>query len=144
MSTGTTAIQDVQTAAMAALAADSTFMALVPGGVWDYVPADPTWPYVCLEAASERPMDGLGSALGSQGREVELTFAIFSAYQGRKEQSAILDRLVAVLRHTSLTVTGWAHHMTDFAGADQFSMFEVGNVRAGSTQARMTVYVTEA
>ena len=70
-------------------------MAAVPGGVWDYVPDDPTWPYICLESADEVPFD----TYGKQGRTVRLTFAIFSAYQGRAEQFTVLDSLVRLLRH---------------------------------------------
>jgi hypothetical protein len=115
-------------------------MTAVPGGVWDYVPADPTWPYVCLESAEERPND----SIGAQGRTVDLTFAIFSSYQGRTEQMSILDSLVRVLRYTRLTMTGWDHLMTDYTGGRAISPFDVGNTRAGALQASFDVEVVEA
>lgn len=144
MSTGKTALSAVIASVMAALAADSTLMVAVPGGAWDYVPADPTWPYLCLDSAREEAMDTLGSGFGSQGRTVGLTFAIFSAYQGRTEQLAILTSLVRVLRNTSLTISGWTHAGTEYLGADMVGLFEAGNVRAGSTSASFEIRVRDA
>ena len=147
MSTGKTALSAVQASVMAVLAADTTLMAAVPGGVWDYVPADPTWPYVCLESASESPFD----TYGRQGRTVSLTFAIFSDYQGRAQQFAILDDLVRLLRHVDLDtlgspspLTGWQHLATWHTGSQAISPFDAGNTRAGSTQVTFEVQVVEA
>jgi hypothetical protein len=144
MSTGKTALSAVIASVMAALAADSTFMAAVPGGVWDYVPADPTWPYVCLDSASEAPADTMGSGAGSQGRRVLLTFAVFSLYQGRTQQLTILDSLARVLRYASPTITGWTHLQTRYIGARAVGLFELGDARAGSTSADVEVWVRDA
>lgn len=144
MSVGKTAMTAVQTAAMAVLAADPALATLVPGGVWDYVPDEPTWPYVCLEAASEAPMDAMGDGLGSQGRVVTLTFTVFSQHQGRAEQYAVVDALIALLRETSLTLTGWRHLATWHDGTTATSPFEVGNVRAGSSSVTFRMQVIEA
>lgn len=145
MSTGKTALTAVVTAAMATLAAGSP--PLAAGGVWDYVPADPTWPFVCLDAADEVPDD----TYGAQGRRVHLTFAIFSNYQGRLEQFAILDEVIARLRHVSLAGTGspdplagWEHIVTEDTGSQAISPFEVGNTRAGQTQVSFEVRVVES
>lgn len=148
MTTGKTALPAVQAAVMAVLAADATLMAAVTGGVWDYVPANPTWPYVCLESASEEPFD----TYGRQGRTVRLTLAIFSEYQGRSEQFAILDALVRLLRHVDLDtaggspapLAGWEHLATWHTGSQAISPFDVGNTRAGSTQVTFEVQVVEA
>lgn len=147
MSTGKTALPAVVAAVMATLAADSALMALVPGGVWDYVPADPTWPFICLDSADEQPED----TYGAQGRRVQLTFAIFSAYQGRAQQFDILDALIALLRHVKLTVpvspsllSGWEHIVTWHTGSQAISPFEVGNTRAGQTQVSFEVRVVES
>ncbi len=68
MSTGKTALSAVQAAVMGLLAADAGLMALAPGGVWDYVPADPTFPYICLEEAEEVPDDTYGAQVrGASG-----------------------------------------------------------------------------
>lgn len=142
-STGKTALSAVEAAVMALLAADATLMAASPGGVWDYVPADPSWPYVCLESAVETPKDTLGRNVGSQGRTVELTFLVLSQYQGRQEQTTVLDALVRVLRHGSLTVTGWSHQMTRYTRGDLLSPFEVGSVRAGWARAIFEIDVKE-
>ena len=149
MSTGKTALSAVQAAAMDLLATDATLMALVPGGVWDYVPADPAFPYVCLEEVEEVPDD----TYGAQGRKVRLTFLILSTYQGRSEQFAILDELVRLLRHSTLTMagsppllTGWEQVGSAlwYDGGRAISPFDVGNTRAGGTQARFEVQVVES
>ena len=142
MSTGKTAMTAVQTSVMAVLAADAPLMALVPGGVWDYVPEDPSWPYVCLESAEEVPED----TYALQGRRVRLTFSIFSVFQGRAEQFAILDALVRLLRHTQLVIAGWEQigsacwHL----GSQAISPFDVGNTRAGGTLVTFEVQVVES
>lgn len=146
MSTGKTALPSVIAAAMATLAADVTLMAAVPGGVWDYVPADPTWPFICLDSAEETPED----TYSAQGRRVRLTFSIFSDYQGRAQQFDILDTLIALLRHVKLgagspsLLAGWEHIVTWHTGSQAISPFEVGNTRAGQTQVTFEVQVVES
>jgi hypothetical protein len=147
VSTGKTALPAVIAAAMATLAADSALMALVPGGVWDYVPADPTWPFICLDSADEVPED----TYSAQGRRVRLTFAIFSDYQGRAQQFDVLDALIGLLRHVKLGGTsspdplaGWEHIVTWHTGSQAISPFEVGNTRAGQTQVTFEVQVVES
>ena len=146
MSLGKTALTAVQTAVMAVLAQDGPLMALVPGGVWDFVPADPVWPYLCLDSADEVPDD----TYGAQGRKVHLTFAVFSNYQGRAEQFALVDQIIALLRHVKLTVvgspsllSGWAHLATWHTGTQAISPFEVGNTRAGQTLVSFEFIVLE-
>lgn len=147
MSTGKTALPAVIAAAMATLAADSTLMAATPGGVWDYVPADPTWPFICLDSAEETPED----TYSAQGRRVRLTFAIFSDYQGRAQQFDLLDLLIALLRQTKLgglsspdPLAGWEHIVTWHTGSQAISPFEVGGTRAGQTQVTFEVQVMES
>jgi hypothetical protein len=143
MTAGKTALTAVQTAVMAALANDATLMAAAPGGVWDYVPDEPTWPYVCLEDIDEAANDTFGNGTGSQGRVVNLTFTVFSNYAGRSEQFTILDHLVRVLRYTTLTIAGWTHMQTVHTGSKAVSPFDMGNVRAGSTMVTFAVWVRE-
>jgi hypothetical protein len=145
MSTGKTALPAVVAAVMATLADGSPPIAA--GGVWDYVPADPTWPFICLDGADEAPDD----SYSAQGRKVHLTFSIFSNYQGRKEQFEILDAVIALLRHVKLTATGspdplsgWEHVVTWHTGSQAISPFEVGNTRAGQTQVSFEVQVVES
>lgn len=144
MSTGKTALTAVQAAVMAHLANDATLMAAVPGGVWDYVPEDPVWPYVCLESAEEVGADTMGDGAGSQGRMVTLTFVVFSNYQGRKEQFEIVDHLIRLLRETRLSITGWMQLATWHDGSRATSPFEIGNARAGSSSVTFRVHVLEA
>ena len=145
MSTGKTALPAVIAAVMAQLANSSPTIAA--GGVWDYVPADPVWPFICLDSADEQPDD----TYGLQGRKVHLTFAIFSNYQGRTEQFAILDLMIALLRHVKFGVggsppllSGWEHIVTWHTGSVAISPFEVGNTRAGATQVSFEVQVVES
>jgi hypothetical protein len=144
MSAGRTALAAVQSAVMAVLTTDAPLQTLVPGGVWDYVPADPVWPYLCLESAEEAPADAMGDSLGSQGRMVTLVFTVFSDYQGRKEQFDVVDALVRLLRETKLTITGWMQLATWHDGSRAISPFEVGNARAGSSSVTFRVHVLEA
>ena len=145
MSTGKTALPAVIAAVMATLADGSPPIAA--GGVWDYVPADPTWPFICLDSADEQPDD----TYGAQGRKVHLTFSLFSNYQGRQEQFEILDSVIALLRHVKLAGTGspdllsgWEHIVTWHTGSQAISPFEVGNTRAGQTQVSFEVLVVES
>ena len=141
MASGVTALVAVCSATMKAIGDDGAFMALVPGGAWDYVSDKPVWPYVCLESADEaEPPDG-GDNYGGQGRVVTLTFAIFSKYQGRLEQFNILNELVRVLRHVRLNVVGWEYLQTWYDGARAVSPFEAGNLLAGQTTATFRVRV---
>jgi len=149
MSTGKTALTAVQASVMAVLAADVTLMAAVPGGVWDYVPADPVWPFICLESADEQPDD----TYSLQGRKVHFTFAIFSDYQGRSQQFAILDHLVRLLRHVDLNALGSPSPLAGWeqigraawhTGSQAISPFEVGNTRAGQTLVSFEVQVLES
>lgn len=149
MSEGRTALTAVVSAVMRVLANDATLMAAVTGGVWDYVPADPTWPFICLDSADEVPDD----TYGAQGRKVHLTFAIFSDYQGRSEQFGILDSLVRLLRHVDLNVLGSPSPLAGWeqigraawhTGSQAISPFEVGNTRAGQTQVSFEIQVMES
>lgn len=147
MSTGKTALSAVQAAVMDILATDQALMALVTGGVWDYVPADEVFPYVCLESADELPDD----TYGRQGRKVHLTFLVLSTYQGRAEQFAVVDALVRLLRQTPLDIAGspailagWTHVVTWHTGSRAISPFDVGNSRAGGTQVDFEVVVVES
>ena len=144
MSVGKSAMADVQTAVMATLAADSQLMAAVPGGVWDYVPDAPVWPYVCLESVDEVGADSQGSEAGSQGRFVTLTFVVFSNYQGRQEQFTVVGHLLRLLRETRITISGWVHLATWHDASRATSPFEAGNARAGSSSVVFRVHVLEA
>jgi hypothetical protein len=111
------------------------------------VPADPVWPFICLDSADEEPDD----TYGAQGRKVHLTFSLFSNYQGRQEQFEILDSVIALLRHVKLAGTGspdllsgWEHIVTWHTGSQAISPFEVGNTRAGQTQVSFEVLVVES
>lgn len=144
MSAGKTALSAVQTAVMAVVAADGVLAGVVPGGVWDYVPEEPVWPYLCLESAEEVPADTMGDGAGSQGRIVTLVFTVFSNYQGRLEQFQVIDALVRLLRETRLTIAGWEQLATWYDVGRATSPFEAGNARAGMSSVTFRVHVLEA
>lgn len=144
MSTGKTALPAVVTAQMAAFANDATLMAALPGGLWDYVPAEPTFPYACLDSATETPKDRFGSGTGSQGRVVRLSFVVFSTYQGRAEQWTIADHLIRLARHVALSIAGWEHQLSTHTGTEAFSPFDLGSLLAGMTRVTFEITVKES
>jgi hypothetical protein len=143
MSTGDTALPDVQESVIARLRSDATLQTLAPGGVWDYAPMDPVFPNVVVEDAMETSADTFGSGSGSQGRSVMLTLTVFSLAQGRAEQFVILRRLVRLLRHQDLAIDGWDHLLTEFVGAHAISPFAMGDGRAGATTVKLQIDVRQ-
>lgn len=108
ITTGKSALSAVHAAVYAALSADATLAARAPGGVFDHVPQDPTFPYVRLGGFAE-DTDDTG---GTQARRVQFVVHGFSTYRGAKEVYAIVDRVIALLRYTALTCVGWTHDDT--------------------------------
>lgn len=143
MTTGKSALSAVQAGVYAALTGDATLRTLAPGGVWDHVPEDPTWPYVRIGELSEAPRD----TSGVQRRKVAITIHAWSQYRGRAEALAIIDRVVALLRYTALTLTGWVHESADTTHdateADEPMLLDDA-VEVQHALADFTVYVTEA
>jgi hypothetical protein len=119
------ALSAVQAAVYTVLAGDATLLTLAPGGVWDHVPQNPTWPYVRVGGMAEDPMD----TAGMQGRLVTFVVHAWSQYRGVKEAYAIVDRVVALLRYAPLSLgSDWTHcdtkHMT--SQADEPTLSEGG------------------
>jgi hypothetical protein len=105
ITTGKSALSAVHAAVYGVLKNDATLATLVPGGIWDHVPQDPTWPYVRIGGLLEEPDD----TMGRQGRGVALVVHVWSQYRGASEGYGIIDRVIALLRYTALTPTGWTH-----------------------------------
>jgi hypothetical protein len=107
MTAGKSALSAVHAAVYGVLSADATLGTLAPGGVWDHVPQDQAvWPYVRVGSVDEVPDD----TAGRQGRKVTFTVHVWSQYRGLKEVYALVDRVMALLRYTSLTLgASWAH-----------------------------------
>lgn len=98
------AASPVAEALFALLTLDATLEALAPGGIHDDVPQDPTYPHVWLELLTETDRRGLGT--GSLP-ELELRVHVFAVYPGKRTAQAIVDRVIALLKDTALTITGW-------------------------------------
>ena len=109
---GNTALLAVHEAAYALAAGDATLMALAP--IYDAVPQDEGLPWIRLEIA-EVPDD----TAGQQGMVETLLFTVASAYRGLRESYQVADRLIALFRHTVLTVTGWECERILYQGAKQ-------------------------
>jgi hypothetical protein len=101
----TTATLPVQQALYTVLSADSTLMAKLAGGVLDYVPAEPAFPYVALGEGTEVPLN----VFAKDGRDVTVTLHIWSRAKGFAEADGILDDLNRLLDHKSLTISGYVH-----------------------------------
>lgn len=94
----------VAEAVLALLVADQTLVDLAVGGIHDELPQDPPFPCVWCEYLTEIDRRGLG--LGTLP-EIALRVHVFSAYGGRREGQAVLDRVIALLKDAALAVTGW-------------------------------------
>jgi hypothetical protein len=141
MSAGKSALSAVQAGVYTALTTDATLLTLVPGGIWDHVPQDPTWPYVRIGELREEPRD----TSGTQRRRVAITLHAWSQYHGRAEVLAIVDRIIALLRETTITLTGWTHEDTthDATEADEPLILDDA-IEVQHALTDFTVYVTEA
>jgi hypothetical protein len=141
MTTGKSALSAVQAGVYAALTGDATLGTLVPGGIWDHVPEDPTWPYLRIGELHEDPRD----TSGVQRRKVAITLHGWSQYRGRAEVLSIVDRVIALLRYTTLTLTGWTHEDTthDATDADEPLILDDA-IEVQHASVDFTVYVTEA
>ena len=83
--------------------------------VYDYVPENPTFPYLVVRTPTEVPFDTLGcSAVAGPkaGQRVTFTIDIWSQYRGSKETKEIAQHLNNLLDYQALTVSGYSHIVT--------------------------------
>lgn len=139
ITTGQSALSAVHAAVYAVLHGDVTLGALAPGGVWDSVPEDPTWPYVRVGGFEELPDD----TSGRQGRKVQFSVHVWSRYRGAKEAYAICDRVVALLRYTALTCAGWEHADTVHQRTILDEPMDVGGVAVQHAEVECEARVAE-
>lgn len=103
--TATTPLLGIQSALYRRLNTDTTLRAMITG-VFDEVPEGQTYPYVVIGEAWETPRnshDGFG-------REVVTTVHVWSRYRGFAEGLRIAERIVTLVDHQELPVTG---HIVD-------------------------------
>lgn len=88
------------------LVADATLAGLLPGGLTDDVPQDPTFPFGWSEIFTEEDRRGLGEG-GLP--ELDVRIHVYSAFGGKAEAQAAIDRILVLLKDAVLTITGWTH-----------------------------------
>ncbi len=101
MTTPTTPVPEIQTAIYRRLTGDATLTALVTG-VLDDVVESQAHPYVVLGEAIETP----DNAHNRFGRQVVATLHVWSRFRGFSQALAIAGRLVELLDHQPMTLTG--------------------------------------
>ncbi|WP_018503095.1 DUF3168 domain-containing protein [Parafrankia discariae] len=84
-------------------------------GVFDFVPETARRPYITLGEAIETP----DNTHSGYGRQTLLTLHVWTEIRGYAQGNAIVDRLVALLDHQPLTITGrrWISTRLEFAQA---------------------------
>lgn len=101
---------DLQVALYALLSADATLLALAPGGVHDHVdqdalPVDANGKkaaHVVIGDQTEIPDD----THDRTGRQLTVTFHVWSEYEGNKETAGIISRITGLLDHTTSLEVG--------------------------------------
>lgn len=108
-----TALQD---ALYTALSGSAALQALIgdPARVFDHVPDDTPFPYVEIGEVSAKRFD----SASRNGLDCIVTLNVWSRYSGRREAKQILDAIYAVLHDGTLSVTGNAHVLSAFLGAE--------------------------
>ncbi|MCX4686763.1 DUF3168 domain-containing protein [Kitasatospora purpeofusca] len=99
----------LQAAVHAVLTGDDELAELITG-VHDYVPEGTAYPYVVIGEALETP----DNAHGRFGRQTVLTLHVWSQYRGYGEALAIGARVMTLLDHQPLTITGLDHIATRY------------------------------
>jgi hypothetical protein len=100
-----TALLAIQAAIFGVLSADVTLTGLcaVVGDIADDVP----YPFAFVGTATEVPWETMGGPSVGLGADCRVTCHIYSRYAGDSEALTILDRVMALLHHAALTVTGY-------------------------------------
>lgn len=100
----------IQAALYAVLTNDDSLMAQLTGGVWDEPPEDAKRPYLVLQDFVTTP-DNDQTTLG---HATVATLHVWSSYHGNAEALSIASRVIALLDHQSLAISGHEHIVTRF------------------------------
>jgi hypothetical protein len=92
----------------ALLAADTTFMTLAIGGLWNDPPDEPEYPYTVIEFFTVKPRHRFGGATAGLGWRVLVRLHTYSTMQGQTEALAIRERAADVLNFAELSIAGFA------------------------------------
>ncbi|MFD9064184.1 DUF3168 domain-containing protein [Kitasatospora purpeofusca] len=109
MSTAAAPMAPLQAAVHALLTGDAELSGQITG-VHDYVPEGTAYPYVVIGEAIETP----NNRHRGLGRQTVLTLHVWSQYRGYGEALAIGARVMALLDHQPLTITGLTHVSTRY------------------------------
>lgn len=133
------AASPVAEAVFALLTLDATLDALIPGGVHDDLPQDPSYPCLWYELLTETDRRGLGT--GSLP-ELELRVHVFTLYPGRQPAQAILDRVIALLKDASIVPTGWTQAgLVFYDSTTALPIDEMNGVKVHELVASFRIYV---
>jgi len=102
----------IQYAIITALTGDADLHAHVEDRVYDWVPENPTKPYIQVTTPTEVPFDCFGCNDIQAGQRVTFTIHLWSAYRGSKETKEIAAHINDLLDHQALTVSGYDHIVT--------------------------------
>jgi hypothetical protein len=102
----------IQYAIITALTGDADLHAHVEDRVYDWVPENPTKPYIQVTTPTELPFDCFGCTDIQAGQRVTFTVHIWSTYRGSKETKEIAAHINDLLDHQALTVSGYDHIIT--------------------------------
>ena len=100
----------IQTAVYDLLTGDATLTTTLGAGVYDEVPETAKLPYVVIGEAYETP----DLTHNQKGRRTTITLHVWSEQDGFTEAADIADRVITLLDHTALAVSGWSHVVTRF------------------------------
>lgn len=140
LTTGASALSAVSEAVMDVLNVEafSGTTGVCPGGVWDDLPQDSTYPITWYEV-SEVPFNNLGQF----GKELQLRLQVFSQQEGLREAQNILAMAVDLLNAAVPTVAGFTFQWFDDLGRVQLASFLKNGRNTKVLECRYTVIVTE-
>jgi hypothetical protein len=104
----TSAIRPIQAAIRALVVADSTFTTRCPGGFVDDEEEDQTYPFLLMGPAThEKRWNTFGGRTVGNGNDAMIRLHVYSRYEGDREALLILERVVELLDHAALAVSGY-------------------------------------
>lgn len=106
-------MRSLEAAVRTLVLADSTFNTRCPGGISSDEVENQEYPFVLMDAR-ERPWNTFGGRTVGNGREVTLRLHVYSLYKGDREAHLIAERLVELLDHESLTVSGYSTVIVEY------------------------------
>lgn len=117
MATPTSALRGVTAAIVTLVDADATFATRCAGGIVNHEAEGQTYPFVLASGAKgsvERPWNTFGGRTVGNGRDLIIRLHVYSRYKGDREALLILERLVELLDHETVSVTGYSTVIVEY------------------------------